>query len=94
MVSAWGCLHDEKERRKPAEARAEQERLQAEKTAEDLARQTAGHLPLTTEAWIGDVERLGIISTEVVLGMNIFKDVLANVRDIFGGRSGAVQRTS
>lgn len=27
------------------------------------------------------------------MGMNIFKDVLANVRDIVGGRSGAVQNT-
>ena len=50
-------------------------------------------IPLTTEAYIGDVERLGIVASEVVLGMNIFKDVLANVRDIFGGRSDTVQRT-
>lgn len=50
-------------------------------------------IPLTTETFIGDVERLGIVASEVVLGMNIFKDVLANVRDIFGGRSGTVQKT-
>lgn len=55
--------------------------------------QAAESLPITTEAWIGDVERLGVVATEVVMGMNIFKDVLANVRDIFGGRSGAVQNT-
>ncbi|WP_299757824.1 heavy metal-binding domain-containing protein [uncultured Boseongicola sp.] len=48
---------------------------------------------LTTETTVGRVERLGIVATEVVLGMNIFRDVLANVRDIFGGRSGAVQKT-
>ena len=47
----------------------------------------------TTESFVGDVERLEIVSAEVVFGMNILKDVLANVRDIFGGRSGAVQNT-
>ena len=48
---------------------------------------------LTTEAHIPNVERLGIVATEVVLGMNLFKDALANLRDIFGGRSGVVQNT-
>jgi len=50
-------------------------------------------ITLTTETHIGDVERLGIVAAEIVLGMNIFKDVLANLRDIFGGRSGVVQNT-
>ncbi|WP_425354925.1 heavy metal-binding domain-containing protein [Oceaniglobus trochenteri] len=48
---------------------------------------------LTTETHIGEVERLGIVASEVVLGMNLFKDALANLRDIFGGRSGTVQKT-
>ncbi len=48
---------------------------------------------ITTEAWVGDVDRLGVVAAEVVLGMNIFKDVMANVRDIVGGRSGTVQET-
>jgi uncharacterized protein YbjQ (UPF0145 family) len=49
---------------------------------------------ISTEATINEpVERLGIVASEVVLGMNVFKDVLANVRDIFGGRSGVVQKT-
>ncbi|MEE3316767.1 MAG: heavy metal-binding domain-containing protein [Pseudomonadota bacterium] len=82
--------------------RREAEALEASKTdaekSEDKAErarhiEAASSLPITTETWIGDVERLGVVATEVVMGMNIFKDVLANVRDIFGGRSGAVQNT-
>lgn len=53
----------------------------------------AKSLVVTTETFVGDVERLDVVATEVVLGMNIFKDVLANLRDIFGGRSGTVQNT-
>ncbi|MEZ5752074.1 MAG: heavy metal-binding domain-containing protein [Paracoccaceae bacterium] len=48
---------------------------------------------VTTEKFVGDVERLGIVASDVVLGMNIFKDFLANVRDVVGGRSGTVQKT-
>lgn len=55
--------------------------------------EAVARVQLTTETSIGDVERLGIVAAEVVFGMNIFKDVLANVRDIFGGRSGTVQKT-
>lgn len=82
--------------------RREAERIEASKTdkqrtvernAKERALKSAKTLPVTTETWVGEVDRLGIVATEVVLGMNIFKDVLANVRDIFGGRSGAVQNT-
>lgn len=69
---------------------AEQKAKEAERAALEMA---AERVQLTTEAFVGDVGRLGIVSAEVVLGMNIFKDVLANVRDIFGGRSGVVQDT-
>ncbi len=34
-----------------------------------------------------------MITAECVYGMNIFKDLFSGVRDIFGGRSGAVQNT-
>ncbi len=30
---------------------------------------------------------LGIVSADAVMGTNIFRDILANVRDIVGGRS-------
>ena len=98
--SGFGFL-EVKEGQCPA-CRRELERLEAAKTDEerasdriaaDAARKKAKTLPVTTEAFVGDVERLGVVATEVVLGMNIFKDVLANVRDVFGGRSGAVQDT-
>lgn len=35
---------------------------------------------------------IGIISAECAFGMNIFRDMLAGVRDIVGGRSGSVQK--
>lgn len=34
---------------------------------------------------------LGMVSTEVILGANIFKDLFAGVRDIVGGRSAAYE---
>jgi uncharacterized protein YbjQ (UPF0145 family) len=36
---------------------------------------------------------LGIVTGEVIVGANIFKDVLASIRDIVGGRSGAYEKT-
>lgn len=39
------------------------------------------------------VSELEIISAECVYGMHIFKDFFAGVRDIFGGRSKAMQNT-
>ncbi len=49
---------------------------------------------LTTEAShnLPVIKRLGIVSAEVVVGMNVFKDVFAGVRNIVGGRSGTVQK--
>ena len=76
-----------------AEAATAHQRQAAEDEEARRLRERAGGLLLTTETWIGDVDRLGIVATEVALGMNLFRDVLANVRDIFGGRSGAVQTT-
>jgi uncharacterized protein YbjQ (UPF0145 family) len=35
---------------------------------------------------------LGIVSSEVIIGANIFKDILAGLRDIFGGRSATYER--
>jgi uncharacterized protein YbjQ (UPF0145 family) len=34
----------------------------------------------------------GIVVGEAVMGMNIFKDLFASVRDIVGGRSGAYEK--
>jgi uncharacterized protein YbjQ (UPF0145 family) len=34
---------------------------------------------------------LGIVTGEAIVGANIFRDILANLRDIVGGRSGAYE---
>ena len=34
---------------------------------------------------------LGVVTGEVIVGANIFKDLFASVRDIVGGRSGAYE---
>lgn len=81
-----GCQHDQKAK---LHALANPPVL----SEEDIKRARAEKILLTTETWIGDVDRLGVVATEVVLGMNIFRDLLANLRDIVGGRSGAVQKT-
>ena len=38
-------------------------------------------------------EYLGIVTGEVIVGANIFKDLFAGIRDIVGGRSGTYERT-
>lgn len=30
---------------------------------------------------------LGVVTSETIIGANFFKDIMANMRDIFGGRS-------
>lgn len=39
------------------------------------------------------VNHHGIVSSEAILGANIFKDLLAGIRDIVGGRSGAYEKS-
>ena len=49
---------------------------------------------VTTEMYCPDlkiIERKGVVSAEVVVGMNLFKDMLASIRNLVGGRSGVVQ---
>ena len=38
-------------------------------------------------------EYLGIVTGEVIVGANIFKDLFAGVRDIVGGRAGSYEGT-
>ena len=38
-------------------------------------------------------KRIEVVPAECAFGMNIFKDLFADVRDIVGGRSEAVQKT-
>ncbi|MDB5191110.1 MAG: heavy metal-binding protein [Segetibacter sp.] len=35
---------------------------------------------------------LGIVSSETIIGANLFKDLFAGIRDIVGGRSGTYER--
>ena len=35
---------------------------------------------------------LGVVNGEAILGANIFKDIMAGIRDIVGGRSGAYEK--
>ena len=35
---------------------------------------------------------MGIVTGEVIVGANLFRDLFANIRDIVGGRSGSYER--
>ena len=35
---------------------------------------------------------MGVVSAEVIIGANVFKDILGGLRDFFGGRSGTYER--
>jgi uncharacterized protein YbjQ (UPF0145 family) len=35
---------------------------------------------------------LGVVTGETIIGANIFKDIMASIRDIVGGRSGAYEK--
>lgn len=37
-------------------------------------------------------EYLGIVTGEVIVGANLFRDMFASIRDIVGGRSGSYER--
>lgn len=76
-----------------AEAAKTPEERAAESVAKKKAVAASKTLLITTETWVGDAERLGVVAAEAVLGMNIIRDALANIRDLAGGRSGAIQKT-
>lgn len=38
------------------------------------------------------LDYLGIVTGEVIVGANVFRDLFASVRDIVGGRSGSYER--
>lgn len=51
---------------------------------------------LTTASLLGDkqiVDHLGIVSSEAILGANIFRDFFAGIRDIVGGRSAGYEKS-
>ena len=50
---------------------------------------------LTTETALFDIkilQRIDIISAETVFGVNMFRDMFASIRNVVGGRSGAMQK--
>jgi uncharacterized protein YbjQ (UPF0145 family) len=50
-------------------------------------------LVVTTSTIEGkNIQYLGLVSGEAILGANIFKDFFAGIRDIVGGRSGAYEK--
>ena len=54
-----------------------------------------GNIILTTAFSLpkdANYEVIEIVTAECVYGMNIFRDIMAGVRDIVGGRSGAAQK--
>lgn len=38
------------------------------------------------------LEYKGLVSGEVILGANVFKDFMASIRDVIGGRTGSYER--
>jgi uncharacterized protein YbjQ (UPF0145 family) len=50
-------------------------------------------LVVTTSTIEGkNIQYLGIVTGEAILGANIFKDFFAGIRDVVGGRSGAYEK--
>ncbi|NEX47641.1 YbjQ family protein [Pseudotabrizicola algicola] len=77
---------EESSREALATAAAEQQRRDAGQAASRiiLTTETAHNLPV--------IERLDIVTAEVVIGMHLFKDIGAMFRDTFGGRSKIMQQ--
>ncbi|OHC50338.1 MAG: hypothetical protein A2X69_16740 [Rhodobacteraceae bacterium GWF1_65_7] len=77
-------------RTRDAETTQEKQSSTSNKIAADIA---ASSLPLTTEMVPPFLvaERLGIVTGDCVLGMNLLKDLPVVLRDIVGGRSKTFQ---
>lgn len=78
--------HKAAAKRQQDEAEAEHARVAREDGLSRiiLTTETSHNLPVT--------ERLGIVTAECVLGMNMFRDIAASLRDVVGGRSQTMQR--
>ena len=86
---------DKVEVKQPAFNQFEQKQA-IDSRSQDYVRSNSSNIPLTTGFSITGkniVQEIEIVSAECVYGMNIFKDWFADVRDIFGGRSKAIQDT-
>lgn len=72
------------EKQRKAKERAEAEELERLTRNMIVTTETAHNLPVH--------ERMGIVTAEAVLGMNVIKDVLADLSGTFGGRSKTMQK--
>ena len=71
-------------------------RLQAEEIESTTKTAKIEAILVTTAHTLQGIEvtkYLGFVSTECAYGMNMFKDMFANVRNLVGGRSAAVEDT-
>ncbi|MGP6086731.1 YbjQ family protein [Antarctobacter jejuensis] len=81
-----GCVED-------ARLKARAEKVSAVAEIDNDLRRRADALLLTTEPTLDQVEsRIGIVSGCSALGMHIFRDLTAEIRDVIGGRSGAYEK--
>ena len=64
------------------------------KMQDNIGSGSTGGIIVTTECAsdLRITERLGIITAECVLGMHFFKELVAGLTDVFGGRSKSLQR--
>ena len=61
----------------------------------EVIEELASNVILTTESTPLDwriAKRLDVITAECAFGMNLFRDLFADLRDIFGGRSASTQK--
>ncbi|TYP95436.1 Uncharacterized conserved protein YbjQ, UPF0145 family [Fodinibius salinus] len=61
----------------------------------DIHPEDLENITLTTETNTKDLEieeRLAVISSESALGMNMFRDIFTNIRDLVGGQSVSTQK--
>ena len=92
LISEAISENDRKERKKIEEAKNSGDWSDVSHSDIDSA---AVDIILTTSYLVAGREiesEIEILTAECVFGMNIFKDFLAGVRDIFGGRSAATQK--
>ena len=89
---AWNANKEAKEKRKAEIIKIEEKE---ELLRSGLSKKEIDSIILTTEHNPQDLlveKRIEIITAECVLGMNIFRDFFAGIRDIVGGRSAASQK--
>lgn len=76
-----------------AEKASRELKQEARAEAEAVARKRSDNIILTTETAhnLPVADRLDIVTAEVVIGMNLFKDIFSAFSDTFGGRSKTMQ---